>query len=148
MVITAAALYATTFALVRTAGRRTVSQLSVFDALITIAVGSVFATSVVSDPPSYGRGVAAVVTLLLLQVVVGALRQRVPRLRRLLDFSAQTVFETGQAHVDRNLLGPQLTPDEIDAAVRAAGYTDREQVAVVVLESNGSFSVIPRRDGP
>ncbi|MGD9796798.1 MAG: hypothetical protein AB7V15_01650, partial [Acidimicrobiia bacterium] len=120
VVVTGGALYATTFVLVRVAGRRTVSQLSAFDALITIAVGSVFATTIVSDPPSYGRGAAAVVTLLLLQVVVGLLRQRHPRLRRYLDFSPETVFEHGRMQAGRNPLGPQLTADELDAAIRAA----------------------------
>lgn len=147
VVVTGVALYATTFVLVRVAGRRTVSQLSAFDALVTIAVGSVFATTIVSDPPSYGRGAAAVVTLLLLQVVVGLLRQRHPRLRRYLDFSPETVPEHGRMHADRNPLGPQLTADELEAAIRAAGYDDRERVAVVVFESNGTFSVIPKHGG-
>lgn len=83
-------------------------------------------------------------TLLVLQVIVGSLRQRVPRLRRLLDFSPETVLAHGELHVDRSPLGPQLTPSEIDAAVRAAGYEDRNAVAVVMLESNGSVSVIRR----
>lgn len=48
--VTAVGLYATTFALVRVVGRQTGSQLSAFDAIITVALGSVFATSVVSDP--------------------------------------------------------------------------------------------------
>ena len=145
VVVTALALYTTTFVLVRVAGRRTVSQLSAFDALITIALGSVLATTIVSDPPSYGRGAAAVVTLLLLQVIVGFLRQRYPRLRRYLDFSPETVFENAKMQADRNPLGPQLTESELEAAIRAGGYSDREQVAVVVLESNGTFSVIPKR---
>jgi uncharacterized membrane protein YcaP (DUF421 family) len=118
--LTAVALYATTFTVIRVAGRRTVSQLSAFDALVTVALGSIIASSIVSDPPSYRRGAVAIVTLVALQVAVGAARQRIPKLRRVLDFSAVTVFRDGQECISRNPLGAQLTPDAIETAVRAA----------------------------
>jgi uncharacterized membrane protein YcaP (DUF421 family) len=142
---TAAALYATAFFLVRLAGRRTVSQLSAFDALVTIALGSIMAGSILGDPPSYTRGAAAIVTLLTLQVAVGAARQRVPRLRRLLDYAPAVVFEDGAERLGTHPLGAQLTSDEVSGALRAAGVTDRSEVEVVVLEADGRFSVIKRR---
>ena len=147
VVVTTVGLYATTFVLVRLGGRRTVSQLSAFDALITVALGSTLATSILSDPPAYGRGAAAIVTLLAVQLVVEYFRQRLPRVRRLLDFPTKSVLDERGLHLDRSLTGAQLTPEEIEAAIRAAGYTDAQQVAMVVFEGNGRFSVIPHR-GP
>ncbi len=142
---TAAGLYVTTFLVVRVAGRRTVSQLSAFDALVTIALGSILAGSILARPPSYSRGAVAVVTLVALQVGVGAARQRLPALRRILDFSPETVYSDGREHRSANPLGAQLTPDAIDSAIRAAGYDSRRDVALVILEPNGGLSVIPVR---
>lgn len=139
---TAAALYVTALVSVRLTGRRTLSQLSAFDALITITLGSALAGAMVADPPSYGRGAIAVVTLLALQVVVGAVRQRVPRLRRILDFAPETVYDERGEHLDSNPLGAQLTSDELDSALRTEGLTTRDAVANVVLEPSGSISVI------
>ncbi len=127
---------------VRVAGRRTVSQLSAFDALITITLGSILAGAMVSDPPSYGRGAIAIGTLLALQLTLGALRQRVPRLRRILDFAPATVYDERGEHLDGNPLGAQLTSDELDSAVRAQGLASRDTVLTIVLEPRGSISVI------
>lgn len=139
---TAAALYVTAFVAVRIAGRRTVSQLSAFDALITITLGSILAGAMVSDPPSYGRGAIAVGTLLVLQLALGALRQRVPRLRRILDFAPDTVYDERGEHLDGSPFGAQLTSDELDGAVRTQGLTSRDTVSTIVLEPSGSMSVL------
>lgn len=139
---TAAALYVTAFVAVRIAGRRTVSQLSAFDALITITLGSILAGAMVSDPPSYGRGTIAVGTLLALQLAFGALRQRVPRFRRILDFAPDTVYDERGEHLDGNPFGAQLTSDELDSAVRTQGLTSRDTVSTIVLEPSGSMSVV------
>jgi uncharacterized membrane protein YcaP (DUF421 family) len=139
---TTAALYATVFVLERLAGRRTVSQLSTFDALVTIAVGSVLASAILARPPSYGRGAVAVVMLLALQIAVGALRQRSERLQRILDFSPQVVFDRGEPQLDRNPLGAQLTPGALEQAMRAHGVTDERIVARIVLEPDGQLSIL------
>ncbi len=139
---TTAALYATVYVLVRLAGRRTVSQLSTFDALVTIAIGSVLASAILAQPPSYGRGAVAVVMLLALQLVVGALRQRFERLRRILDFSPQVVFDQGEPQLDRSPFGAQLTPAALEQAMRAHGVTDERVVARIVLEPDGQFSIL------
>lgn len=144
VVLTVIALYITTFALVRIAGRRTLSQLSAFDALITVALGSVFAASALATPPSYARGAAAVVTLLTLQVVVGSLRQRIPQLQRLLDFEPRVVYRDGSPDLSRSPLGAQITAPELEAAVRRAGRHDFSDVAVIVLEPDGGLSVLGR----
>lgn len=41
----------------------------------------------------------------------------------------------------------RISEDEVLAAVRAQGYAALSDIDAVVLETDGSFSVIPRRDG-
>lgn len=138
-----AAFYLTTFAAVRLAGRRTLTQLSAFDALVTIALGSLLATTVVSEDPSYAQGAVALVTLLALQVGLGVLRRNVPPLRRVLEFEPEVVFRDGEAVLHGNPLGHQLSEEELWSALRRKGVFDRSNVSVVILEPSGEISVLP-----
>lgn len=81
------AIYCSALMVIRVAGRRTVAQLSAFDVVVTIALGSLIATTAVSRDPSYAQGITALSTLLVLQVIAAALRQTFAFVRRLLDFA-------------------------------------------------------------
>lgn len=135
------AIYISTLVAVRIAGRRTVAQLSAFDLIITIAIGSLLASACVSADPSYSQYMAALITLLLLQVAVAALRRRVSILSRLLEFEPQVVVRDGTVDLDKSLLGAQLTRAELESALRHQGVFDLGQVRLVVLEPTGKVSV-------
>ena len=70
------AAYGTLLVGVRLAGRRTASELSAFDVVVTVALGSLLASMAVSPDPSYLQGVTPMATLLLLQVRRGVQRAR------------------------------------------------------------------------
>lgn len=140
VVASTTAIYATTVVAVRIAGRRTVARISAFDLIITVALGSIVATTAVSRSASYAQGATAVATLLTLQVAVGAARMRFPAVGRLIDFHPQVVLRDGTPQLPTTPLGPQLTERELRSKLREHGIFDPSQVAVVVLEPTGSVS--------
>ena len=147
VLMTAAAtsvVYACALAAVRLAGRRTVAELSAFDVVVTVAIGSVVATTALPRNPSVADGIAALVTLLLLQVIVAAARQRFPIAVRLLDFRPYVVASGSKVDIRRSPLTAQLTEDDVLSRLRLRGVFDLAEVEVVVLEANGEISVIPR----
>lgn len=86
---------------------------------------------------------AAVVTLLVLQVVVGWLRRRFAVLRRLLDFPPHVVAVDGELRLRATPTGPQLTADEVMSKLRNQGVYTLDGVHLVVMEPDGSLSVVP-----
>ncbi len=140
-VAVAAAMYATVLLATRVAGRRTIAQLSAFDAVITVAVGTMLGSTAISSQISYIEGVAATVTLFGLQVAVGAVRSHIPRSRRLLDFEPVTVIEDGRVDLPHGPFGSQLTIDELRSQLRQRGIGDVESVECAVLEPIGGVSV-------
>jgi uncharacterized membrane protein YcaP (DUF421 family) len=138
-----AAIYVTTVVTVRIAGRRTLTQLSGFDIIVTIALGSVVATTAVQASASYLQGAVAVVTLLALQTVAAALRQRFVAFRRLLDFSPEVVVRDGRIDLRAAPGGPQLTEDELRSRLRQKGVFDLDGVHLVIVEPTGELSVRP-----
>lgn len=135
-----AAMYVSLLVAVRLAGRRALAQVSAFDVIITIALGSMFATTVVARDPRYLEGLTAVVTLLLLQVLVSALRRKFALVRRFVDFSPVTLVEHGERVDTGGALGPWLTDTELRSALRQRGFFDLQEVEVAILEPTGEIS--------
>ena len=137
-------VYASALAAVRLAGRRTLAELSAFDVVVTVAIGSVVASTALPSNPSVADGIAVLATLLLLQVVVAAVRQRFPAAGRFLDVRPYVVASGSTVDVRRSPLTAQLTEDDVLSRLRLRGFFDLTAVDVVVLEANGEISVIPR----
>lgn len=135
-------IYASTLLAVRLAGRRTVAQMSAFDYVVTIALGSVIATTAVTKDTPYAHGLVTVVVLLSLQVAVGALRQKSSMVRRVTDFEPTVMYEKGEFNLPRSPWSAQLTREEVESKVRQAGLTDLTRVKRIVLEPDGHVSVL------
>ena len=144
-----AAIYVTTFVAVRIAGRRSISQLSAFDAVVTVAIGSTMASTALGERPAYAQGATVIGTLLVLQIVIAAARQRWPAARRVLDFPAETVVEEGEVALPRSPLSSQLSEDELRSLLRRQGIYRTEDLRRVLLEpSGGEISIVGPDDPP
>ncbi|HSL10192.1 MAG TPA: YetF domain-containing protein [Actinomycetota bacterium] len=140
--------YTVVLTVVRLAGRRTVSQMSAFDVVITIALGSLLAQTSTSGT-GLVRGLVAISGLVGLQTVIGWARRRSPRLAKWVDFAPRVVVDGGQ--IQRRALGggvdgPQMTEGELLSHLRASGVEELDDVRFAVLESTGGVSVLIRRD--
>lgn len=139
-------VYLTVFVGLRVAGRRTVSQMSAFDLVITFAIGSLVATTVVSDDVSYARSLTALATLLVVQQVLAFARQRSHTAQRLIDFPPEVVYENGRWKLRSNPLSAQVTQDEVESELRSKGLHSLDRVERIVLEPSGGISVLLRED--
>lgn len=145
VVTTTLAIYVTVVAGLRIAGRRTVSQMSAFDFVVTIAIGSLVANTALSPDSNYLHGVAAIGALLVAQQIVAVVRQRFPRMRRFLDFEPQPIYTGGELKLRHSPLTAQVTEAELYSKLRREGIEELDQVSVVILEPDGRVSVM-RRD--
>ena len=144
--LTTLAMYFSVIVAVRIAGRRTLAQLSAFDAVVTIALGSMTATTILSADVSYAEGVTGVITLISLQLIVGALRHRFPLIRRLVDFEPVTLIDDSAKVPRTGLLGAQLTDEELRSALRVRGIFEVSDVDKAILEPSGEVSALRKSD--
>ena len=134
--------YAILVAALRTSGKRTLSKMHAFDLVATVALGSTLATILLSDEVALSEGVAAFAVLIALQFLVaqGAVSSR--WVRRAVSSTPRALLVDGELQ-EAALQEERVTREEVLAAVRANGIGALHSVAAVVLEANGSFSVIP-----
>lgn len=142
----AVVVYVVAVVAVRLAGRRTLAQMSAFDVVVTIAIGSIVASMTLPSQASVADGVAVLLTLLFLQVVVAAARQRSPLVQRILDFAPEVVVRDGDVHVGRSPSSAQLTRAELETLLRQKGLTTTAEASVVVLEPTGRVPMLARED--
>lgn len=137
------ASYAAVVLVLRTSGKRTLSKLNAFDLVVTVALGSTLATIFLSKDVSWTEGVVALAVLALLQLLVAVVTSRLPAVRSVVTSGPTLLLRDGEV-VEQALREARLTAAEVRQAIRGSGAGDVAQVAAVVLESDGSLSVIPR----
>ncbi len=138
-----ASAYATVVLVLRLAGKRTLAKLNAFDLVVTVALGSVLATILLSSDVSWTEGAVALVLLAAGQSAVAWVTVRRPGFRDVVTSRPRLVFRDG-APLPGALRAERVSMDEIRQAVRAGGAGDLTSVAAVVLESDGSLSVVSR----
>lgn len=133
--------YAALIVLLRISGKRTLSKMNAFDLIVTVAFGSTLATIIISRSVSLVQGVLALTLLILLQLVNTFLAIRWPWYQRLIKAQPSLVFFQGQFLTDA-MREQRVTREEILAAMRQQGAADPEEVAAVILETEGSLSML------
>ncbi|WP_216859063.1 DUF421 domain-containing protein [Hymenobacter citatus] len=141
----AVAVYVAIIVLIRLSGKRTLAKMNAFDLVVTVALGSSLATVALSKSTKLVEGVLGIAVLLGLQYVVAWLSIRSKKVRQLVKAEPQMLLHNGQ-FLERALRKERVTHDEVRAAVRQQGVLALDQVAAVVLETDGSMSVIQHSD--
>lgn len=126
----------------RSSGKRTLAKLNAFDFVVTVALGSTLATILLNKDVSWSEGAAALAVLAGLQFVVAGFTSWFPTTRSVVTSQPTVVLVDGRL-LDDVLRRQRLTRAEVRQAVRASGQGDLSAVGAVVLESDGTLSVIP-----
>lgn len=134
--------YVSLVALLRISGKRTLAKLNAFDLVVTVALGSTLATVLLNRSVPLADGVAALLLLVALQYVVafGSIRSR--RFDALVKSEPTLLLHRG-GFLDRALREQRVTRAEVVSAIRAAGVARIEDAGAVVLETDGTLSVVP-----
>lgn len=138
--------YVTLVVFLRLSGKRTLSKMNAFDLVVTVALGSTLATVLLSKDVALADGALAFALLIGLQFAVSWSSVRARWVRRLVTGEPLMLLHRGD-FLAGALRQARVTPDEVRAAVRAAGLPALGEAEAVVLETDGSFSVIRRGEG-
>ncbi len=125
----------------RISGNRTLSKMNAFDFVVTIALGSTLATILLNKQTSLAEGVVAFGLLIGLQFIVTWTSARAPWVKRVVTGEPRLLFYNGQFLYDE-MKRSRITKDEVLSAIRSAGSEDIVQIGAVVLETDGSCSVV------
>lgn len=129
--------------LLRLSGNRTLSKMNSFDLVVTVAFGSALASVLIDKKIPLTVGLGAIAVLIMLQFIVTWLSVRSPGFNRLVKTQPTLLVHEGQMRKDA-MRRVRVTEDEILGALRKHGIGDMRKAGAVVMESDGSLSVIMR----
>ncbi|HEU4595310.1 MAG TPA: YetF domain-containing protein [Pyrinomonadaceae bacterium] len=146
VVLVGASAYAGLVLMLRVSGKRTLSKMNAFDFVVTVALGSTLASVLLSKDVPLAEGVLALALLVSLQYLITWMSVRSPLVDRVIKSDPVLLLHRGKF-----LGGPmreaRVTEGEILAALRNHGESEVEGIEAVVLETDGSFSVIALAKG-
>lgn len=143
--ISAFGIYAALLLLTRLAGLRSFSKMSSFDFVITIAFGSVLASTMLAKDPPLLVGAFALAVLFGIQFVVSRARRANAFVERLVD-NVPLLLMAGEQILSDHLDSARMTEEDLKSKLRMAGVTSPSQVLAVIFETTGDVSVLKKSD--
>jgi uncharacterized membrane protein YcaP (DUF421 family) len=144
IVLTAMGIYFATIIFTRLAGKRSFSKMSSFDFAMTVAIGSIIATTVLSKSVSLLQGIIGLAAVYILQVLVAILR-KLEIVQKLIDNKPLLLMD-GEEILQENLKKARITESDLRSKLREANVLEHSQVRAVIFESTGDIAVLHSKD--
>lgn len=141
ILVVAPLIYLALVLMLRVSGKRSLSKMNAFDFVVTVALGSMLASTILTKDVALLEGILGMCMLLLLQFIITWLSVRSERVSKLVKAEPTLLYHKGR-YIDTNLRNTRVTPSEVKEATRVQGIGSMDDVVSVVLETDGSFSVI------
>jgi uncharacterized membrane protein YcaP (DUF421 family) len=138
-------IYLAMLILFRVAGKRTLSDVTTFDFVLLLIISESIQTGLTEDSPALVNSLLLVITLVSLNILFSVIKQRWPRVERIVEGLPVLIFSRGKPHHDV-MRKERVGEEDIMHAARAShGLRSLDEVEFAILEASGGISVIPRK---
>ncbi len=132
------------FVLAKIMGNKQVSQLTMFDYIIGISIGSI-AAEMATELEKPLRPLIAMVVYALAAILISILTSKSLFLRRIIFGRSVVLMKNGKLYRE-NLKKSHIDLSEFLVQCRSDGYFDISAINTAVLEPNGKISILPFPD--
>jgi uncharacterized membrane protein YcaP (DUF421 family) len=132
---------------IRLTGKREVGQMTPFDLTLLLLLSNSVQNAMTGPDTSLVGGIVAAVVLLVLNYILAEVSGVNRRFRKLIQGSPSLLVHNGEV-VTAHMAKEHVSMDELNRAFREHGCVDAKDVALAVLEVDGSISVLKNDDIP
>jgi uncharacterized membrane protein YcaP (DUF421 family) len=132
---------------IRLTGKREVGQMTPFDLTLLLLLSNSVQNAMTGPDNSLIGGIAAAGVLLILNYVLAEVSGMNRRFRSVIQGSPTLLIHNGQL-ITAHCAKEHVSPDEVHRALREHGVSSISEVALAVLEVDGSISVLKYDDVP
>lgn len=133
--------YLSLVVILRVSGKRTLTKMNAFDFIVTIALGSILASIITSKDITIAQGLTAFLVLVIMQYIFTKLSVKSRSFSILIKSQPALLYYNGE-FLTQNMKKERVLEIEVRQAARSSGKDDMSEVMAVVLETDGSISVI------
>lgn len=125
----------------RISGKRTLAKLNAFDLVVTVALGSTLSAILLQESIPMAEGATALGLLIVMQYLVTFTSVRWSGFAHTVRSQPSLLARNGEFCRDA-MRRERVTEEEVRSAIRANGGREVEDTSAVILESDGSISVV------
>ena len=133
------------FLLTKLMGNKQISQISMFDYINGITIGSIAAEMATSEFTDAAKPLIAMVTYGVVVTLISFAVNKSIKARRVLSGKSLIVFDNDRI-CKKNLSRAKLDINELLTLCRVQGFFSLDEVQTIIFESNGRLSILPKSD--
>lgn len=130
------------FILTKIMGNREMSQLSMFDYIVSITIGSIAAEMSTSLENNFLEPVIAMAVYGIVATVISYFTCKSIKIRRIVSGRGKILYDNGKLY-RKNLIKSKLDLNEFLMQCRINGYFNLADIQTAILEPNGRISFLP-----
>lgn len=142
IVILTIASFVILFILSKLMGYRAISELSFFDYVVGITIGSVAAEMATNIDMEWWKGTTAMVIYALFDIVFSVLSQKSLLARQVISGMPIILIYKGKI-IKKNFKKARIDLNDLLSSARAAGYFNIADIEYAIMETNGNISFMP-----
>ena len=131
------------FVLTKLMGYRQMSQMSMFDYITGITIGSIAAEMATSLEENFMQPLVAMIVYALVTMFLSFLSTKSIKARKILEGRPIVIMNSGELYL-KNLKKAKIDINELLMQCRVNGYFDLSKIETVILEGNGKLSILPK----
>lgn len=133
------------FILTKIMGNKEMSQLSMFDYIIGITIGSIAAEMSTALENDFMQPLLAMIIYALASVVISFVSYKSLKVNRFLTGPSLILLDNGEIY-RKNLKKAKLDITEFLMQCRTSGYFNLSDIQTAILEPNGKISFLPKAE--
>jgi uncharacterized membrane protein YcaP (DUF421 family) len=145
IVLRTAVIYIVVLLGVRLSGKREVGQMTPFDLTLLLLLSNSVQNAMTGPDTSLSGGVIAAITLLVLNYFIAEVSGGNRRFRKLVEGQPSLLVHDGQI-ISAHMAKEHVSMDELERSLREHGISSYHDVALAVLEVDGSISCLKYDD--
>lgn len=145
-VLRASAIYFFLLLIFRLSGKRSIAQITTFDFVLLLIISEATQQALLGQDFSLTNAFLVILTLVGINIGLSLLKQRSPRIEKILEDEPLIIVDEGRPLLDRM---KKVRVDEEDVLIAARilqGLERMDQIKYAVLERNGGISIIPKQE--
>jgi uncharacterized membrane protein YcaP (DUF421 family) len=144
-ILRGAATYLFVLVIFRMAGKRSLAQITTFDAALLLIISETTQAALVANDNSMTNTTLLVLTMLGIDVLLSFVKQWLPLAERIIDGAPLVLLDKRGLHESRMAKERVDREDVLSAARHLRGLANLDEIEYAVLEPTGQITIVPKR---
>lgn len=145
IILRAVIIYVALLVIMRLSGKRTLSQITVFDFILLLIVGEATQQALLGDDFSITTSLTVIGTLVALDIILSIIKRKYPKIELWAEGAPLVILKDGKP-IEKNMKKERIDVADVLSAARVNHGIERlDQIKYAVLEKSGGIAIIPKK---